>query len=140
MPEKLVTHQDFLEKCIRMAANNVYNKLGPGMLKVVYEVCMEYELENMQLEVKRHVEVPVAYESIQFIEGFIIDIQIDNVVICIIKAEDFFNPVWEKQLWNQLRLLKLEQGFLINFNVLEIDKGIKKITLDWSEMIQSPQG
>ena len=133
-------HHDFIENSIRIAAANVYDKLGPGMLKIVYEVCMEYELGNMQLEVKRHIEVPVAYGGIQFVEGFIIDLQIEKVVICIIKADDFFNPVWEKQVWNQLRLLKLDLGFLINFNVIDIEKGIKKVVYDWSEMVQEPQG
>ncbi len=39
------------------------------------------------------------------------------------------NPIWEAQLITYLELAKRRIGFLINFNVPVIKKGIKRIVL-----------
>ena len=46
--------------------------------------------------------------------------------ICELKAVDQINPVWEAQIISHLKLTKLKLGFLINFNVPIIKKGIKR--------------
>jgi GxxExxY protein len=54
---------------------------------------------------------------------------VEGLVICEIKAVDKMNPVWEAQLLSYLKLTGKRIGFLINFNVLIIKNGIKRIIL-----------
>ena len=49
---------------------------------------------------------------------------VDDLVICELKAVDEVNPVWEAQLLSHLKLTGKRLGFLINFNVSVIKKGI----------------
>jgi len=130
MDLKLAENEKFLEKCISNASKTVHFKLGPGLLDKVYEIAMQYELEKMNLTVRREVEVPIAYGDIQFLEGFKINLLIEKVVICIVKAEDNHNKIWESQLLNYLRLMNLHLGFLINFNVDDWEEGFMKLRRD----------
>jgi hypothetical protein len=50
-------------------------------------------------------------------------------VICELKAVDGFNPTFQAQLLSYLRMIQIRLGFLINFNVPLIIKGIKRIIL-----------
>jgi len=54
---------------------------------------------------------------------------VEDLVICELKAVDEMNPVWEAQILSHLRLTNKRLGFLINFNVSLIKKGIKRIIL-----------
>ena len=45
------------------------------------------------------------------------------------KAREEKNPVWEAQILSHLKLTKKRLGFLINFNVVLIKNGIKRIIL-----------
>lgn len=40
-------------------AMQVHSALGPGLLEGAYEACMEYELKQRGLEVKRQVPMPL---------------------------------------------------------------------------------
>ena len=57
------------------------------------------------------------------------DILIENQVICELKAVDAIKPVHEAQLLTYLKLTNKRLGFLINFNVPVIKKGIKRMVL-----------
>jgi GxxExxY protein len=111
------------------AAYTVHKSLGPGLLEKVYEVCFCHELSKRGLEKKRQVDVPIVYDGITFDEGLRLDILVEELVICELKAVDEMNPVWEAQLLSYLKLTNKRLGFLINFNVPVIKKGLKRIIL-----------
>jgi len=79
--------------------------------------------------VKRQVNIPVFYDGINFDEGLRIDLLVEDLVICEIKAVDLVNPVWKAQVLSHLKLADLRLGFIINFNVPLIKQGIKRIIL-----------
>ncbi|MDP8247593.1 MAG: GxxExxY protein [Candidatus Tritonobacter lacicola] len=81
------------------------------------------------LAYKRQVDVPIAYNGIEFDEGLRLDVLVEDLVICELKAVDQMNPVWEAQLLSHLKLTGKRLGFLINFNVAIIKQGIKRIIL-----------
>ncbi len=58
-----------------------------------------------------------------------LDILVENLVICEIKAVDQVNPVWQAQVLSHLKLTGKRLGFLINFNVPLIKQGIKRFVL-----------
>ena len=81
------------------------------------------------LSYQRQVEVPIVYDGITFDVGFRLDVLVENLVICELKAVDETNPVWEAQLLSHLKLSGKRLGFLINFNVKYIKDGIKRVIL-----------
>jgi GxxExxY protein len=108
------------------AAFTIHKTLGPGLLERVYEVCMEHELKKAGFEVKGQVSIPICYDGIWFEEGLRLDLLINDRVIVELKAVEAINPVWEPQIISHLKLSKLGLGYLINFNVPIIKKGIRR--------------
>jgi GxxExxY protein len=111
------------------AAYSVHKYLGPGLLEKVYELCFCYELKENGLYVQRQVEIPIKYKGIVFEHGLRLDVLVENKVICELKALETVNPVWEAQVLSHLNLTGLRLGFLINFNVPNIGKGIRRFVL-----------
>jgi GxxExxY protein len=99
------------------------------LLEKVYEVCFCHELSKRGLEFQRQVEVPIEYDGIVFNEGLRLDVLVEDLIICELKAVDEMNPVWEAQILSHLKLSGKRLGFLINFNVPAFKKGIKRIIL-----------
>lgn len=108
------------------AAYNIHTELGPGLLEKVYEVCMAHELRKAGFEVKRQIDIPIVYDGIRFNEGLRLDLLVNDLVIVELKAVDLVNPVWQTQIISHLKLMRLNLGFLINFNVPLIRKGIRR--------------
>jgi len=78
---------------------------------------------------QRQLEVPIVFENIVFNEGLRLDVMVNKLVICELKALETVNPVWEAQILSHLKLTGKRLGYLINFNVPLIKDGIKRIVL-----------
>jgi len=115
------------------AAIKVHKGLGPGLLESAYEACLAYELEKLGLRVERQKPVPLIYESVHLDCGFRADLLVEGLVIVEVKAREALHPIDEAQLLSHLRLLDLRVGLLINFHVLVLKDGIKR-------MVNSYQG
>ena len=125
----LSKREELIAKKIVDAAFVVHKRLGPGLLEKVYEVCFCHELSKRDLKSKRQVIVPIIYDGIIFDEGLRLDVLVEELIICELKAVDEMNPVWEAQILSYLKLTGKRLGFLINFNVPLIKDGIKRIIL-----------
>ena len=108
------------------AAYKVHVKLGPGLLEKIYEACMAHELRKMGFQVERQAQLSIFYDGIRFDEGLRIDLLVEDQVIVELKAVDELNAVWQSQIISHLHLAKMNLGYLINFNVPIIKKGIKR--------------
>jgi GxxExxY protein len=111
------------------AAFNVHKNLGPGLLEKIYEICLCHELTKRGLRFKRQVNIPIRYDNITFDLGLRLDILVEDLIICELKAVDAVNPVWDAQILSHLKLTNKHLGFLINFNVPLIKKGIKRFII-----------
>ena len=121
--------EELVAKKIVDAAYIVHKTLGPGLLEKVYEVCFCHELSKRLLEYKRQVAIPIVYDGIVFDEGLRLDVLVEETIICELKAVEEMNPLWEAQILSHLKLTGKRLGFLINFNVSLIKKGLKRIIL-----------
>ena len=121
--------EESIAKRVVDAAYAVHKKLGPGLLEKVYEVCFCHELSKRGVKYQRQVDIPIVYDDITFDEGLRLDVLVEELIICELKAVDETNPVWEAQILSYLRLTGKRLGFLINFNVSLIKDGIKRIIL-----------
>jgi len=111
------------------AAFTVHKALGPGLLESIYEVCFCHELTKNGLLVHRQVTLPINYDGLRFDDGLRIDVLVEDLAICELKAVETMNPVFMAQLMSYLKLARKRLGFLINFNVPAIKHGIKRVVL-----------
>jgi GxxExxY protein len=109
------------------AAMKVHTALGPGLLESAYEACVAYELEKMGLRVERQKPIPLVYEEVKLDCGFRADLLVEGQVIAEIKAKEALHPIDQAQVLSHLRLLGLPVGLLINFHVLHLKDGIKRM-------------
>jgi GxxExxY protein len=125
----LSEEEERIGKAIVNAAYVVHKELGPGLLEKVYEVCFCHILQKNGLDVKRQLDVPIVFEGLKFSEGLRLDVMVNDLVICELKALETVNPVWDAQLLSHLKLTNKRLGYLINFNVPLVKEGIKRMVL-----------
>jgi GxxExxY protein len=118
---------DHLASQVVDAVYKVHSQLGPGLLESVYEICLCHELSKRDLPFQRQVSLPVSYEGIKLDAGLRLDILVDQQIIFELKAVEKMLPLFDAQMMTYLRLTGLRLGFLINFNVIFIKDGIKRI-------------
>lgn len=120
------SEEEKIGKAIVNAAYIVHKELGPGLLEKVYEICFFHVLTKNGYKVKRQINIPIVFDDLIFEEGLPLDVLVNDLVICELKAIETVNPVWEAQILNHLKLTNKRLGFLINFNVPLIKDGIRR--------------
>ena len=115
------------------AAIRVHRKLGPGLLESAYEACLAYEIEQLGFLVQRQRAVPLVYAKVKLECGFRADLVVERSVVVEIKCKDALHPVDQMQVLSHLRLLDLQIGLLINFHVVLLKDGIKRIVNNYQE-------
>ncbi|MDA3928535.1 MAG: GxxExxY protein [Prolixibacteraceae bacterium] len=111
------------------AAYKVHSELGPGLLESTYEVCLEYELLNLGFKVERQKALPLVYDKIKLDAGYRIDLLVEDNIILELKSVEEIAPIHKAQIMTYLKLSGLKLGLLMNFNVLDMKKGIKRIIM-----------
>jgi GxxExxY protein len=109
------------------AAIKVHTALGPGLLESVYERCLRHELRKRGLQVEAQVWLPVRYDGIEIEGGYKIDLLVENRIIVELKVVEQLLPIHKAQLLSYLRLTNNEVGLLINFNVVHLRDGIRRM-------------
>ncbi|MBM3145841.1 MAG: GxxExxY protein [Chloroflexi bacterium] len=122
----LTEKHEEIAKAIVNAAYAVHKALGPGLLESIYEPCYCHELHKQGWRIQQQVIIPIVYDGITFGEGFRLDVIVEDLVICELKAVDRILAVHEAQLLSYMKLTGKRLGFLINFNVPLIRNGIKR--------------
>ena len=88
MYSQLSEREEFLGKQIVDAAYKVHKELGPGLLEKIYEACFCYELEKKGIPYKRQIDLPFYYDDKFFDEGLRLDVFVDQLVVCELKAKE----------------------------------------------------
>ncbi len=109
------------------AAMKVHTELGPGLLEKTYEVCLAHEVEKRGLSVETQLALPIVYDSLKLEAGYRIDMLVAESVIVEVKSVEALAPVHQAQLLTYLKLSGKRIGLLINFNVLHLRDGIKRM-------------
>lgn len=111
------------------AAMKVHSVLGPGLLESAYEGCLLHELNKRGLKVQSQVALPVHYAGVEIELGYRLDLLVEDCVIVELKAVEKITPLHQAQILSYLKLSNKSLGLLINFNVLHLKEGIKRIIL-----------
>ncbi len=108
-------------------AIEVHKQLGPGLLESTYEACLYYELIKAGINVQRQVPMPLIYKEVHLEQGYRIDLLIENCIVLEIKMVEAIADVHTAQTLTYLKLSGAKVGLIINFNVLKLTIGIKKL-------------
>ena len=114
---------------ILSAAIEVHRALGPGLLESTYRACLAQELECRGHMVVTEQALPLEYKGVKLACGYRMDVVVDNRVVVEVKAVESLCPIHEAQLLTYLKLSGLRVGLLINFNVVLLTDGIKRLVL-----------
>jgi GxxExxY protein len=107
----------------------IHSELGPGLLESSYKECLYYELCQCGLAVEKEKTLPLLYKGIRLEVGYRVDLLVEHNVVVEIKAIETLNDVHTAQVITYLKLTKSKVGLLINFNVSDLKKGIKRLIL-----------
>jgi GxxExxY protein len=102
---------------------------------LAYEACVAYEVQKLGMTVERQKAVPLIYESVKLDCGFRADLVVEGRVVVETKCKDTLHPVDEAQLLSHLRLLNISVGLLINFHIVVLRDGIKRMVNNYREPI-----
>ncbi|MBI3883083.1 MAG: GxxExxY protein [Sphingobacteriales bacterium] len=105
----------------------VHQQLGPGLLESVYEECLCYRLIKTGIAIERQKPIPLIFEEVKLECGFRCDILIEGKVIVEVKAVEGLNDIHLAQVLTYLKLTNTKLGLLMNFNVLRLKEGLKRI-------------
>jgi GxxExxY protein len=119
-------YPELSEKAIA-AALKVHSAIGPGVLESVYKTCMHHELQKAGLHVLAEVPLPVLYDGIRMDSGYRMDLLVENLLIIELKCAESLLPIHKAQLLTYLRPANKPIGLLLNFNVVHMRDGIKRI-------------
>ena len=100
------------------------------MLESVYETCLTHELRKQGCDVQRQVALPVEYDGQRIDTGFRLDILVAEKVVVEVKAVERTAPIHTAQILTYLKLGGFKLGYLLNFNVVHMRDGIKRLVND----------
>ncbi len=108
------------------AAIEVHKEMGPGLLESVYEECLIEELMLMGLKVEQQVPIPIFYKGKKLSKNYIVDILVEGEIIVELKCVEEIRNIHEVQVVTYIKLANKRLGYLINFNVPQMIKGIRR--------------
>ncbi|WP_276372682.1 GxxExxY protein [Chryseolinea sp. H1M3-3] len=115
------------------AAIKVHKTLGPGLLESAYESCLYYELVQTGLFVERQKAIPLIYAEVKLDCGYRADLVIERKVIVEVKSVEALNEIHLMQTLTHLKLSDVRVGLLINFNVIRLMAGLRRVANSFQE-------
>ena len=108
-------------------AIEVHKALGPGLLESAYKECLFYKIQQEGLIVEKEKAMPLVFEDVRLECGYRMDLLVENKLVIEIKSVDALNDVHLAQTLTYMKLGNFKLGLLINFNVVLLKYGIKRV-------------
>ncbi len=118
-----------LVKTVLGLAVNVHRELGPGLLESAYRTCLVHELVAANLVVSAEVPLPIVYKAVRLDCGYRLDVVVENQLLLEIKSIERVMPVHRAQILTYLKLARIKQGILLNFNVYRLKDGMQSFLM-----------
>ena len=120
---------EVVSKKVIGCAIEVHRHLGPGLLESSYRKCLCHELELQGISFVAEAAMPIEYKGKPIDCGYRIDLFVDQKLIVELKSVKAVEPIHEAQLLTYMKLSGAPVGLLLNFNVLRLKDGIKRMVL-----------
>ena len=127
MKPKSKLYQERLTGEIIGAAIEVHRHLGPGLLESTYQACLSRELELRGVPFEYEKPRPLEYKGVRLDCGYRLDLLVANSVVVEVKSVEALAPIHEAQLLTYLKLTGVKIGLLLNFNVVVLKSGLRRL-------------
>jgi len=121
-----MTENELSNKVIGLAID-VHKALGPGLLESAYKECLFYSIKQSGFLVIKERPMPLIFQDVKLECGYRIDLLVENKLVIEIKSVEALNDIHLAQTLTYLKLGDYKLGLLINFNVLKLKDGIKRV-------------
>ncbi len=121
-----MTENEVANKVIGFAIA-VHSALGPGLLESAYQECLYYKIAKSGLFVEKEKRMPIIFEDVALDCGYRIDLLVDNKLVIELKSVEMLTDVHLAQTLTYMRLGDYKLGLLINFNMVRLKYGIKRV-------------
>jgi GxxExxY protein len=108
------------------AAIEVHRGVGPGQLESAYEEAMAVEMALRGIRFERQLEIELMYKGHSIGKGRL-DFLVEGKVVLDLKAVQQLAPIHTSQMVSYLSMTGHPLGLIINFNVVALRQGIKRI-------------
>jgi GxxExxY protein len=119
---------DELARQVIGAAIEVHRILGPGFLESIYEEALAIELTVRGIPFERQKPIVLMYKD-NVVGDSRLDFLVESELIVELKAVETLHPIHPAKVINYLRIARLQLGLIINFNVVQLKEGVKRIVL-----------
>jgi GxxExxY protein len=121
-----MTENELSYKIIGLAID-MHNTLGPGLLESAYKECLYYKIQKAGLLVEKEKPIPLIFEEVKLDCGYRADLLIEQKLVLEIKSVEALNDIHLAQTLTYLKVGNYKLGLLINFNVITLKYGIKRV-------------
>jgi len=116
-----------LSRIVIGLAIEVHNALGPGLLESAYKECLYYKILKAGLFVEKEKIMPLIFEEVKLDCGYRIDILVERKLVLELKSIEAFNEIHLAQTLTYMKLGNYKLGLLMNFNVIRLKDGLKRV-------------
>ena len=106
---------------------DVHKALGPGLLENSYQQCLYYKLKKEGLKVEMEKPMPLVFEEVKLDCGYRIDLLVEDKVVIELKSVESLTDVHLAQTLTYMKLGGYKLGLLINFKVVLLKHGIRRV-------------
>lgn len=96
-------------------------------MKALMKRIFYYELTKTGLLIEKQKTLPLVYEAVKLDAVYRADIVIEQKFIIGVKAVEALNDIHLAQLLTYLKLSNCKLGMLINFNVILLKNGVRRV-------------
>lgn len=121
-----MTENELSHKVIGIAMD-VHTALGAGLLESAYKECLWYSLVESGFYVEKEKAMPLIFKEIKLDIGYRIDLLVENKLVIEVKSVEAINDVHLAQTLTYLKIGNYKLGLLMNFNVVRLKDGIKRV-------------
>jgi GxxExxY protein len=121
-----MTENELSNKTIGLAIE-VHTVLGPGLLESAYKECLYYKMGKAGLYVEKEKPMPLIFDEVKLECGYRIDLLAEKKLVIEIKSVEALNDVHLAQTLTYMKLGNYKLGLLLNFNVVKLKEGIKRV-------------
>jgi len=123
---KQMTENELSNKIIGLAIE-VHTALGRGLPESAYKACLYYKIGKAGIWIEKEKPIPLIFEEVKLDCGCRIDLVAENKLVIETKSVEAINDIHLAQTLTYLKLGNYKLGLLINFNVLRLKDGIKRV-------------
>jgi len=107
----------------------VHRQLGPGLLESTYQNCLFYRLNQAGLKVEKEKQLPVIFDGINIECGYRLDLVVEDQIVLELKSIKKLKDIHMAQMITYLKLSGFSIGLLMNFNVVRLVDGLKRVRI-----------